>query len=510
MKKIITKLFPWVIFLFLIFFSFYVSWNLRFYLRFGNEVGHWYLGHLILKGKKLYQDLFSHHQPFIYYFSALIEYIFKPENLYKYVGFQRLSIFFYSFLWSFLYFIFFGKISLVFIFVFEFIKLFFLGYQNLGETFAVYPFVFLLGNIFKEHIYKKSSTLETILYSIANFLVFFSLLPLWPAVSLLFIFKFIITKNRYKKILIISTVLLFLLNGFFISYPDYFKSTIFYNLKYYISSYNKDNNLINILLFPFQSIIPPYDQISILTLPFVFSFLYILVYSFKKERKFFYFFIFLIFILYLSNTRDPIIKFGDFPKFHLLPWLGFFYFLIIISLNYLFKKNRKILFLIIFIIIINASFSIFKNKNFYQKRDFLNDFYINYSESEKYGRIINVLKDKNDKLLVLPNDPLIYYLTNIFPPIKITEYYVWMDKIPEEKERLKKLFEKNQPEFIINTGLKNDHYSEKITNYYLEKNYINIKHLNEKSKLFIHKNKINKITKDNIKKAEELLFKIEN
>lgn len=511
MKKILSvKNFIFLaIFLLILSFSFYTSYNLRYYLRFGDEVGHWYLGHLITKGQKLYQDIFSHHQPLIYCLSAITEIIFKPENLYKYVGIQRMSMFFYSFFWNILFFIFFGKISLVFIFIFEFIKLFFLGYQNLGETLAVYPLIFLIGNVFKEYLNKKSNTLETIFFSLAFFSVFFSLLPLWPVIFILFIFKFLITNKKNKFILILSTLGLFIIFGFIINYQNYIKETVFYNIKYYIPSYDKKINLINFLVFPFQSLIPPYDNISILTMPFSLSFLYILFFSFKKQKKFFYFFIFMTFLLYLSNTRDQLLKFEDFPKFHMLPWLGFFYFLIILSLGYIYKKTKKITSILFFLIIFINSFLIFKNINFYKKRSFLNDFYVNYSESEKYGRIINVLKDKNDTLLVIPNDPLIYYLTNIKPPIRIVEYYAWMDKIPEERKNLKKLFENNPPDFVINTGLKQNNFFEKITLENLNKNYINIKHLNQNSNLYIHKNKFKKITEEKIKKSKELLFEIE-
>ncbi|MFN4212994.1 MAG: hypothetical protein ACK4FL_03495 [Microgenomates group bacterium] len=511
MKKLISvkNFLTLSIFLLILSISFYASYNLRYYLRFGDEVGHWYVGSLILKNKKIYNDIFSHHQPIIYYLSAITESIFKPENLYKYIGIQRMSIFFYSFFWNILLFIFFRQTSLIFIFIFEFIKLFFLGYQNLGETLAVYPFVFIIGNIFKEYIYKKTSILETIFFCLAFFLSFFSLLPLWPIIAFLFIFKFFITRKKNRFILILLTFLSFFIFGFIINYKSYIKETIFYNIKYYIPSYEKKINLINFLIFPFQSLLPPYDDISILTIPFTLSFLYILIFSFKKDRKFFYFFIFLTLLLYLSNTRDQLLKFQDFPKFHMLPWIGYFYFLIILSLIYIYKKDKKITRIFLFLIIVTNFFLILKNINFFKKRDFLNDFYINYSESEKYGKIINVLKDKNDTLLVIPNDPLIYYLTNINPPIRIVEYYPWMEKIKKENDSFEKLFKENPPDFIVDTGLTENGLIGRITLKKLSEDYLRINHLNKKSNLYIYKNKLKNINNEKLKKAKELLFEIE-
>ncbi len=512
MKKVLLNNFSLIIFILILSLSFYAHYNLRYYLRFGDEVGHLYSGHLILNNKILYKDIQLNHQPIPYIYSAIIEKITQPENLYKYIGYQRMSIFIYSLFWNIIYFIYFGKISLVFIFLFEFLKLFYLGFQNLGETFAVYTLIFLIGSIYKNYIDKKTNYLDIILYSFANFLAFFSLAPLWPSLFFLFIFKFILLKTKKEKIiLIITSVFLISILSFFIPYSDYLRETIYNNYKYFLPSFKHNLNIFQYLFFPFQPFLPPYDLISIIIGLFTIIFIINLFITSKKNKKIFKILIFFIFIIYLLNTRDPIIKFDKFPKFHMIPWIGAYLIINILTLKYLVKNKIKIAKIFIFsILFITCYLILFKNGDYYKKRDFMNDFYINYSESEKYGRIINALKNNQDRLLVIPNDPLIYYLTNIKPPIRINEYYGWTQKIPEDNKKLINLFKNSPPEFVVNigntNGLDKNNFLEKYVLDNLEKNYIVLKHLNENSKLYIHKDKIKQINDYQLKQMKNLLF----
>jgi len=504
-KNILNFIFP-LIFILILTFSFYLHYNLRYYLRFGDEIGHFYLGHLILTKKHIYKDILSHHQPIIYLLSAFTELLTKPENLYRYIGYQRMSIFIYSLFWNICYYLFFGRISLIFIFVFEFIKLFYLGFQNLGETLAVYPLIFLFGSIYKNYINKKTNNLEVVFYSLANFFAFFSLAPLWPSLFFLYVIKFFLLKDKDKKILLISsTLFLISILSLFIPYKDYIRETIINNFKYYLPSFKNENNIFLYLTLPFQSFFPPYEliniMISLITLIFIFN----LFISYRNNKNIFKILIFFIFIIYLLNFRNQSLKFEQFPKFHILPWIGVYFFVSIFTLNYL-KINRNILKIFLTLIILVNIFLIFKNENFYKKRNFLNDFYIGYSQSETYGRIINILKDKNDKLLVIPNDPLVYYLTNINPPIRIVEYYAWMTKISEDNQKLINLFKNTPPEFVVDTGLNENNFLEKYVIDNLNKNYVNLKHLNKKSKLYIYKDKIKEITEKQKEEMSNLLF----
>ncbi|GAB4219342.1 MAG: hypothetical protein Fur009_5020 [Candidatus Microgenomates bacterium] len=508
MKTKLLNTLTTIIFILILSLSFYTHYNLRYYLRFGDEIGHYYLGNLILRNEKLYKNVLSHHQPIIYLLSALTEKITQPENLYKYIGYQRMSIFLYSLFWNIIYFLFFGKISLVFILLFEFIKLFYLGFQNLGETLAVYPLVFLIGSIYRNYINKKTDYFDIFLYSFANFLAFFSLATLWPALFFLFLFKFTLLTNKKQKIVLsVTSVFLVLILFLFVPFFDFIRETIYNNFKYYLPSFKQNTNLLLYLFFPFQSFFPPYDQISIVIGLFTIIFIYNLFISYKKDRKIFQILIFFIFIVYLLNTRDPIIKFETFPKFHLLPWIGAYLFVNVLTVSYLIKSNKKISLLILISIIITTCFLIlFKNGDYYQKRNFLNDFYVGYSESEKYGRIINLLKKNNDKLLVIPNDPLIYYLTNIKPPIRIVEYYSWMTKLETDNQRLINLFKYSPPKFIVDTGLDKNNFLENYVLENLNKNYIVLKHLNENSRLYIHKDKAKSIDNNQKEKMKNLLF----
>jgi len=506
-KNILNFVFP-LIFIFILTFSFYLHYNLRYYLRFGDEIGHYYGGYLVSQGKRLYKDIQLNHQPLPYLYSSLINKITISENLYKYIGIQRMSIFLYSAFWISILFLFFGKKALIFAFIFEFIKFSFLGYQNLGETFAVYPLVFLIMDLSENYLYKKSSVIKTLIYSLANFLVFTSLLPLWPVIGILYLVKITIIDKRQKIILIISTTILTLLSLIFYSYFDLIRETVIYNIKYFLPSFDNKINIFDFILFPFSSFLPPYNKIKIITSLLVIMFLYALYFGFKKDKKLFLYTIFLTLIIYLTNLRDPTIQSIGFPKFHLLPWVGLFISINSFLIIYILEKNKSLVakILLFLMIIINFCSIISNDIFFFKKRDFINDFYINYSQTETYGRIINILKDKNDKLLVIPNDPLVYYLTNIYPPTRVLEYYLWVQKIPTEKDSLLKFFKNTPPEFVVDTGLNENNFLEKYVIDNLNKNYVNLKHLNKKSKLYIYKDKIKEINEKQKEEMSNLLF----
>lgn len=502
-KKIIFLIVKVSLFFLFFLIIFFLHYNLRLSERFGDEIAHLYGGHLILNGKIIYKDIQFNHQPIPYLISAITEKITQPKNLYLYIARQREAILFYSLFWNLIIFLIFGKVSLLFIVTFEFIKFHFQGYKNLQETLAVYPFVFALFDLIFLYFTQKDTLLRKILFSISVFTAGFSLLPLWLPVFFITFLRLLKTKEQ-KIFLFYPFLILLILMGTIVPYDHLIRETFIYNLKYFLPNNGDKLDLYKIIFLPFGIFFPPYNLIKLI-ITFLLISIILYIYNFYKIKKFFYFSIFLFIILYSTNFFR--VDDFEFNSFHLLPWIAT---LIVIEIGFTFfstkvkKKSSYIKYILVIIILLT---NIVKNENFLHKKNFQNEFYINYSYSESYGRIISILKKDNNRLLVIPNDPLIYLTARILPSTRVIEYYPWVYYIPEVKNELITMIKKYPPEFIVKTESLNVNNSlEKEILFKLTNDYINLKHLNKPSNLFIIKSRIRTISPIQKKQVEDLLF----
>ncbi|MGC9031646.1 MAG: hypothetical protein ACP5H7_02720, partial [Minisyncoccia bacterium] len=297
-SKIVILVLLVLFFLLINFLSGYIHYNLRLSEKFGDEIFHFYGGHLILNGKKLYQEVQVNHQPIPHLLSAFVEKIIPQTNLYTFIARHREIIFVYSFIWNCINFIFFGKVALISMALFESLKFYFQGYKNLQETLVSYPLMFLIFDILFLKFKKKDNDFRKIFFSIALFFAVFSFLPTWFACCLLFFFRFISTKNN-KKMLFLPFLSLTLLLGIFIPYKDYLIETIYNNLFFYIPDSAYGFNLIKIATLPLGIFFPHYNKqkiiIGVIILLLFYQLFLLIKYSKNKKTA-----ILLIFLLYLT------------------------------------------------------------------------------------------------------------------------------------------------------------------------------------------------------------------
>lgn len=296
----------------------YVHYNLRLSEKFGDEVFHFYGGHLILNGIKLYQQAQVNHQPIPHLLSAFTEIFFPQNNLYTFIACHREIVFIYAFFWNLINFIFFGKIALIIMAIFEPLKFYFQGYKNLQETLVAYPLIFLICDTLLLLKFKnKDNYFRKIFFSVALFFAIFSMLPTWFACILVFILRLVHTKTD-KKILFLPFLTLFFLLGLVIPYKDYLIETIYNNIFFLLPNSGYTLNLVNIILMPFGPFIPPYINQKII-FGLLILFLIYQVFLLIKKTKNFNIPILIIALLYLTNFLQ--VDDFKFSSFHLLPWV---------------------------------------------------------------------------------------------------------------------------------------------------------------------------------------------
>jgi len=478
--------------------------------RFGDEIAHVVTGHLLINRKKIYKETQNNHQPLVYVFAGATEKLTNPDSFFQLMRRTREAVFLYSAIWSIVFIYFFGIRVIPFIILFEILKFANLGHMLLGESLAVYPYIFLIATLTQRlFITDKVSRLRLVFISFSAFLVLFTLLPLWPSVGLILLnFMWCLRQDVRKTTLLLLPLLILTLVLFtFFSFTDYFRETWLYQ-EYFFKYSPKPTTEFHILRLLFVPFLFPF-YLSSVTGKIACAFFIVLLVGlvlFRKNIQWIKVCV-LVIIIMLSNLHTD--GLGD-GGFHLLPWLGAF---TVIPFIFLRKSNiellnslsKMFLLLTVALIIITG----YQQRYFLiEKRDLWIDYEINYSDSETYSRAINILKDKSDRLIAYPNDPVINWITDVPFATRVIEYYDWIYPIERYNNEIRNTFIKNPPEFVVDTGLTKNYEIERFVTDQLNSNYIRINHLNEPSKLYISKKRVEQITEEQMLKLSQLSFSI--
>ncbi len=424
-----------------------------FSFHFVDEEDNFVLGKYLLSNEKLYSDLFSHHQPLAYIFSASVQKITNPNSIFLLIKRHREVMIIWSFVWSVILVARFGRPLLLTIIVYEGLKYFLLGYLFLAESIFVYPFLYLLSTFFLKPSLKIK--FEYFFMGICFGLSFLLLSPLWPV---LFILLIIFIKNNFsqKDKLLISAMglLLFCLICLpFISLLDYFIKAFYINFGYYIPLTTKQIDIQKILeiffapllLFNFEMNSATAQVMRLLSGVFMIS-------SFILIRKNRFRQILLIwFLLGLTNLRFVQPGMQEYSGFHILPWsitLIFFTFAFLDIINWqkvhLFTRG-----VIFFCLLVLAFVLIRENQiGLFNKQDQALKYYINYSRQIEFGQAIQAMKDPKDTLVVVPDEWLIYWQANIQHASFMINYYAWMSYVPALRLAIESVFQKTPPTFF--------------------------------------------------------------
>lgn len=225
--------------------------------EFDNMLGGWYLIH----GKLIYKNFFTHHAPFAYVFSGIIELlswnsfvkfrliyaliafgymIFVYRTLAKRVGAARVTFFPF------------------FVLLFGIAATYFWGHMVLADNLAALLMVLVYGLLaLKSYYHEKMTQSDLILISIVSALVLFTSLTYLYAVAFVYLFTFVMyciiarfdfsVRNIVRLIGIVAApylVLFFLLliTG---ALSDFWYQTIVFNQKFYIYNYPGVQGTIN-------------------------------------------------------------------------------------------------------------------------------------------------------------------------------------------------------------------------------------------------------------------------
>lgn len=468
------------------------------------------LGKYLLNNEKLYLNLFSHHQPLTYIFSAGVQKVTQPNSLYLLIKRHREAIIVWSVIWGTFLVLRFGLPLLLTFLIYEPLKIFLLGHLFLAESLVVYPLIYLISWIFLTK--NKFSKLEIPLLMFCLSLSFLLLSPIWPALLLLgFIIWRKIRKEKLGRLgwlgLSGGIILPAILAINFISISDYFYNAFYINFKYYIPVTSKEPwflTTIKAFTSPLIAVTNFQNNNATLQIARILSIILIinLILLWKKGKS--QLVLLMVLVLGLTNIRFIPPGQQEYSGFHILPWFISLILLTVISTSV--YKDAKNIFLKmpLFILIIALFLVIAKqsSQSLFKKHDQNLDFYVNYSRQTDAGEAVKIMKSTEDTLFVVPDEWLIYWQADIAHASKMVNYYAWMADVPQIKNPLQEMFKKNPPAFFYCDRCQFGYFG--LEEFFSK--YQKIKQDGKDTSLMVLKEKSGHLTKEQIQKLSFYRF----
>ncbi len=467
-------------------------------------------GTWVFQGKKLYSDIFFQRQPLPTVLSGTLQQFTKPNTTYLLIKRHREFVLFYSFVWIILLTIRFGPKGLAAGVTLELIKFSLLGNLYLGESLVVYPSLYIVGTIYDLFKTKSVSTLDITTLSPIAFIILFSRETLAPFIALAFLIAFFKIKKDNRKLLIWSLIfslgVFLLLFAPFVSYTGFFKNTLFVNLFDFIPSevsYSWQYGLISTFFLPIKMLFKPNEGFYIIAKLFSIIYIISLVYFFKLKK--WPHLLLSFFLLATLNFRPA--EFGTFSDGRrFLPWFSALVWLSVLNMDVIITNTKKTLTKIFIGLLLLIAFAIFilpySFREFSLRPDTYTMWYINYSPYFDYGETIRTLSEKNDTMLAIPQEPLIYWQSQLFSS---SPYFFTLDYMYQRPRVFKSVKEKlvtNPPDFLYIEG--NENFKKSVNDLLDE--YITVPKNSKQSYLLIRKNKLFKISQEKWESVERYGF----
>lgn len=420
-------------------------------IHFVDEEDNFAVGQLMLEGKNIYQDVFSHHQPLGYIISRDFQQVTDPNSIFSLVKYHRLLVVIWALFWWGLIIQITGYRGLILALVYEIIKYKYLGNVFLGESLSTYSLIYVLVLALREKAGKWQMFVAGVSLAIAWWLLASN------ALVVLVLGAYLFFKNNYRWWLIFGGLGVSVLTISQIPPTHYWQNAILVNLQIYIPTTQQNISLAwsNDI---FWLVAAGTVMLNIFKMPILWWF-----------------------VLLACTTRGLNLGAHYYSGFHFLPWIGIF----LAGISG--KVSKLALIVMLFLAVIT-------NIGTLSPRDLANDFIVNYSQQAEMREVINTLKTDTDHLFVDPDEMLLFWKTT--PSLnRYIFYYKWIE------DSLSIDFGDKMPEFWYHQDRENQ--LEKYVQYYGR-----VKRKGVETDLYIHNTKIESLTPSQHQQLQYLGFEI--
>ncbi len=473
-----------------------------------NMVAAYFMDH----GRRLYTDIFFHHQMLMPYISYVYQLFVHPNSLYELIVHHRLIVIAFAFIANLLLIYRFRYVGIGFALFFEPLKYYLFGNLFLAESFIIYPIIYLLGLVWESFSKKKIHMFELILASICTWFVVFMREPFIPLVAIMY--AILLWRNRplIKNVAPIST---FLLLTFLIlctvSLKDFIYQVITVNATYVVpvevtSNGKIDSGLIS-FFYPIYILFESgWNFYRTILIGLDITFLLAIGYLIYKKYTPWKIVLFLV-LLGLGNIRWVGSTVNFYVAYHAIVWFGMFCFTLFIFVKEIYQINKKAAkLLLIPIALLFLSLLVYPKTYLWENVNREEAFTINYSKYYTNGIIMNILSEADDTVFIDYWDSLIYWQTKRDSSYKYAFYYPVTSSVPEYAQERTTMFAQHPPDFYyIDCGKQT---STKLIPPTAKDTYIQLINGTQKTCLYMKKSKVSELTEQQINDIKTLNYSL--
>jgi hypothetical protein len=420
--------------------------------RFVDEEEHMVIGWLLTRGYALYEDVSMNHQPMNYVFSWLVHNFTEPANVFMLLQRHRQAIYLFNLAWALVLVFRYGGRMLPVIVIYELTKFALLGNQLLAESLVVYPFCYVLGSIL-ELTFIKQVFREDAFLGVLSVLLVLTLLPLVLPLILLALGRYVIYRVKFWKEFLLGGLITILAVFVFIDPADYWRETWVNNFLFAVPRLNQLSGLadyLRLLTYPLNWFTQKPGWLEWWVMGIMVIWITTLASFMKKWLWKRVGLIGGLWIIWIStNVRVPEAGVAIYKGFHLLPWWIAGITVTIYLMGQLFRLNRRAALALSAIIVLLSGYLTFTISS--PVRAQINpqeQNYISYTPPVEAAEAINELKRPGDTLIVVPNQTIIHWLTQLEPTSNQVTYYEWQYYPPEQRAAFEAMLTEQLPTFI--------------------------------------------------------------
>lgn len=467
--------------------------------------------YFMLHDKTLYSEIYFNHQVVIAHMSAAVQYLTNPENIYELVLRHRQLLLIFGFLFNLLLIKRFFFAGIFFVLFYEFNKFYIFGDRFLAESFVVYPLVYMVGLVWNKFHKRELSLFDYTLSGVGTWFVIFMREP-YTFVAL-FLFALILFEKPLSKekriglacFIVLTTVVLLAL-----PLKDYVFNLVVQSRSIAVGEISQNNllgiGLLKIFFYPVSLLFGgEWNIFRQLLIGLSFVFLFWSGYLGFAKKQFFSIVI-IFFSLALANIRvvDPGSIFYE--AFHMIPWYGMFVFLTFLIIQEVYRYQKKLALGSLVFLIGLFCYLIFQPGHFiHEKIDPHKDFITNYGKELQIGEVIRVLSNSSDTLFLDGFDDLIYWQAKLISEYRYSWYTSGMPFIDVYSNARTEMFQKNPPDFYYGSCPKDTAPWHHMPSF-VRNDYVQLTSSSKPTCVYVHKNKIKEISKEQWNRANEFLF----
>ena len=408
MKKYIVFLILFCLYILVYFGTSYRLYNRLGVFGCGDECINYTAAYFLKMGKPLYAQIFFNRQPFMAYASLAVQWVTRPESLYKLVLYHRLAIMVYAFMMG-LFLIWRFRIpALLFLVLYEGTKFYVYGYQFIGEAVIVYPLVYAAAVVWQSFQRKKTWSLDWYLVPLSIALVFWTREPYIPvAVGILAAFVYVKRKDVKVYISIFLSALFCITPYLIIPIHEYARQVIEVNARVASSALDL-KSLLYAFAYPvvifFSGKQTFFREIEIGIMVFVGTALYLQTKAAKNHVPN----LVMFGILGLAAIRSVAPGVMYFEAFHMLPWYGLACLICVLFVDSIVHHRAKKIVTVGFILFALWAFAA-PSAFIWEKVDKQVEFESQYAKYSHYSQAIKLLTTQGQKIFLDMWDDVIYW-----------------------------------------------------------------------------------------------------